>query len=169
MHQWIELNYMCAHKMPTNLLIVLWLTLTKIFNVGIFFFWPSFLKLYFWLKHLIQGISLCSFFNRISYCFRMRKHIFYVLSFLCSFLWLGIIYMIYRDGAHSSSAIKYDIGNRLATMTSQHTFIYTYIIPGQKAGIATWPAAKVKIAVKMLSQTQNKRKIKQIWRVLIFW
>ena len=27
----------------------------------------------------------------------MRKHIFYVLSFLCSFLWLGIIYMIYSE------------------------------------------------------------------------
>ena len=55
MHQWIELNYMCAHKMPTNLLIVLWLKLTKIFNVCIFFFWPSFLKLYFWLKHSNSG------------------------------------------------------------------------------------------------------------------
>lgn len=27
----------------------------------------------------------------------MRKHIFYVLSFVCSFLWLGIVYMLYAE------------------------------------------------------------------------
>jgi len=43
----------------------------------------------------------------------MRKHIFYALSFLCSFLWLGILYMISKDSGTLSTQQSVDSEQRL--------------------------------------------------------